>query len=130
MEGFKSFTPLTTKGTRSYGFCLSASYKGHISLSRELSELMELNEGDKIEFIQNERHKSDWFIRKNEDGFPVRKTNGNTYKLNSSVLAREIIKSVYGTVKKNSIKVEVAKEPTPINNRSYYSLLTSKLLKA
>lgn len=104
---------------------------GLFNFSKAACDLLNIKDGDRIAFYQDEEEPTDWYIEKvtTEKGFPLRAKDNITKGLlfSNTTMARAIVFSVKEIV---SGKVAIATEPTKIGNRKLWALLTAGFNKA
>lgn len=96
---------------------------GVIYISRFLAKEMELKDGDKIIFANDEESKKDWFIGKTNDeyGFVL-----HSSKAGVRVQSKFICNSVLNATKTDcNATFLVAKEATEYNGNKFFKIITS-----
>ena len=103
---------------------------GLFNFSRSACVLLNIKHGDRVTFHQDEEEPTDWYVEKvlTETGFPLR-ANNNTSKgllFSNTSMARAIVHSVKEVT---SGKIAIVAEPTKVEKRKLYALLTASLNK-
>lgn len=104
--------------------------QGTVTISGKAAEIMELAEGDKIEFCQSMEDHRDWYIHKTlrEDGFILRKfKDGLGLMFSSSKLSAMVLDSVDATDK--SVGFVVSGTPEVLDGENYYFIITCTQIK-
>ena len=102
-----------------------------ISFTGKTIELLKIAEGEKIAFSQDEESPRDWFLSKNENGFPLRvrddsKKKIKSYSLNNNAIARKLLNSL-GI--EGSFRFTIGTEPININGVDYWPIITAAAKK-
>jgi len=84
------------KRNRPFKLFININYKkGAFRFSRKLANNLNLMEYDKVTFYQNPNNKNEWYVKKSNDGFIVRKYKKNPeFVFTSLILAKEILSIV------------------------------------
>lgn len=98
--------------------------------SKDLSLELNLKQGDKISFFQDEEKLSDWYFTISNDADlnlrVVQKKSGTHYLVNCGAAAKQIKKSI-GIYNDKTIKIMVGL-PTIDKDIMYYPLITAPLI--
>ena len=103
---------------------------GLFSFSKDAGILLGLDKGNKLEFLQDEHSKEDWYITisDSEKAFTCR-TDGEKsprYDFNSRGLTTAILDSI--KFKGKGIGFKIQKNPIEFENKQYFLLITSNPL--
>jgi hypothetical protein len=104
-------------------------HQGQINLSLETVKLMNLENGDRVEFHQNEKDKKEWYVCKSIDGYGfqlrenVKNNNYTAFTTNNSTVVREVMKSM--GVDCRSISFKVSKAPVTHGGKTLHLIITS-----
>ncbi len=103
---------------------------GLFSFSKDAGVLLGLNNGNKIEFVQDEETKIDWFISitDSKDGFSCRSDGQKfpRFDFNSRGLTKAILDSI--KFKGTGVSFKIQENPVELEGSKYYLILTSKLI--
>ena len=99
---------------------------GLIAFSVAASEMLQLEKGVKLMFLQDKDRPKDWYLNISDDGDSCpRKYKDNMFCFNASGLARTIKKSLDADEKK-SLKIALG-EPFDNEGQTLIALLTAKI---
>jgi hypothetical protein len=112
---------IPSKGAHNMGCSINVNPKGQITFSKELTELLK---SKTVQFIQDEEREKDWYIEATNDSnaIEVRAQQNGQYIIQSSYLAREILRSVEMAMDR-PVRFMVATKPIEENT---YAILTKK----
>lgn len=68
--------------------------RGRISLNKGAINLLDIKEGDRFEFLQDEQSPKDWYIHKSKDGFKCLLTTKDEIRLHSVTTSVAILTSI------------------------------------
>lgn len=108
---FKIYNPQTAPSSvgRVTTPAIRFAKNGVVTINKTACQQLNLSEGDCIEFGQSERHAKDWFVRKSEQGYKLRKIDTGTLVANCSAVCAALKLSLGKSVK-DSISISVAPE--------------------
>ncbi|MDR2913457.1 MAG: hypothetical protein LBV74_01245 [Tannerella sp.] len=101
---------------------------GLISFNKSVTELLAINNGQKIVFVQDEESPRDWFIKKatEPNAFLVRVVDDGRSDLNSTCIVHRIFESIEdGRKKYNAASFRIQPKPVEIDGEEYYLIITS-----
>lgn len=103
---------------------------GCITISKRACEIIGLQGNDKVEFFQDEKKPTDWFITKTSSGsgFTVRKlTSGPGVAFNNTTSCRRIMDS--NGVQEKTIAYRIGADPIQEEGMDLFALITKNPLK-
>lgn len=104
---------------RRYGHSwINVGSEGLIRLSHRLVMALDVKQGDFIAFYQDDIRTKDWYLRKEEDGLKINMANKSYFKVNSKVVAQDILGSI-GAMHNVKIKVSTVR-----NENGMFAILT------
>lgn len=104
---------------RRYGHSwINVGSEGLIRLSHRLVMALDVKHGDFIAFYQDDFRTKDWYLRKEEDGLKINMANKSYFKVNSKVVAQDILRSIGAT---HNVKIKVS---TVRNGNGMFAILT------
>lgn len=104
---------------RRYGHSwINVGSEGLIRLSHRLVMALDVKHGDFIAFYQDDIKTKDWYLRKEEDGLKINMANKSYFKVNSKVVAQDILRSI-GAMHNVKIKVSTVR-----NGNGMFAILT------
>ena len=108
---------------------LYISKTGLISLNKSLVDLLKLDIGDQIQFLQDEEDPQTWYLEVvNKDGFVLRDAHQKVKRLltNSSVVVTTLFES-FDELPRN-VRLPIG-EPITLQGRRFYTLITFAIKK-
>jgi hypothetical protein len=123
---FKTFNATVVGGKRSKDSTISFSSKtGVFRFNNAAACLLTLNEGDQVEFAQDEEKTTSWYLAKTkENGFEVRNKKGLVF--NNSKMAAHLISSLPGLDEATNFRIKIIEPPVHLEGKSYYAVEVSK----
>lgn len=104
---------------RRYGHSwINVGSEGLIRLSHRLVIALGVQHGDFISFYQDSIRTKDWFVRKEDDGLRINMANKTYFKVNSKIVAQDILGSI-GAMHNVKIKVSTVR-----NENGMFAILT------
>ena len=123
---FKIYNPVTAPSNAGRITTPSVRFakNGVVSFNKTSIQLLDLNEGDCIEFGQSERHAKDWFVRKSQSGYKLRKLDSGQFIANCSAVCAAFKLSLGKNVKES-----VAAPLSPEMDKTFkgFGLLTAAI---
>lgn len=104
---------------RRYGHSwINVGSTGLIRLSQRLVMALDVKHGDYVAFYQDDIRTKDWFIKKEDDGLRINMANKSYFKVNSKVVAEDILGSIGAT---HNVKIKVS---TARHDNGMFAVLT------
>lgn len=126
----KKYDALNTVSSRKGNPTISFNRGGAIGISGEACKAIGLSEGDKVSLVEDEENPGDWYITKDKDGFPLRKSNAEAKGtvFNCAAISSKVLDFLNWQEKKAAI-CRIALTPVTQEKMKLYPILTASAKK-
>lgn len=105
---------------RRYGHSwINVGSEGLIRLSHRLVMALDVKHGDYVAFYQDDIKIKEWYIKKEDDGLRINMANKSYFKVNSKIVAQDILGSIGA---RHNVKIKVS---TVMSDNGMFAIITN-----